>query len=178
MCGYKKLHQPVSKGSSLFRLAMKDLANLLVVLFLLILAGENTLACECIFIGDRKAFKHANRVFIGEVQAIENSAARIANPEYAGYNAIVTFKIIKAWKGKKSGVIKTRFNRERDAGCYGHAPILSGEYLVYAKGKYFIIDTSVCSQTRLLDRQDERMQAKIRKLNSFWFRLKARMIPF
>jgi hypothetical protein len=172
----KKLQPPISKECSLFQPAIKGMAGLLAVLFLSIAAGESALACECNFVSEREKFKHAKRVFIGEVQAIDNNAM-IEDPEYYRYNVIVTFKIIKAWKGKKSGIVRARFSPELSLGCDGRTPVLSSKYLVYALGKYLIIDTG-CSHTRLLDMQEERMQAQIRKLNSFWFRFRARVIPF
>jgi hypothetical protein len=158
---------------------MKSLPAFLIFFLMAAVIGEEALACQCEFISERKFFRQARNIFMGKVLAVEKYPTELKPwDEDFGFNLIVTFQITKAWKGLKSGIIKTRFSPSNSAGCYGKTPEVSQEYLVYAYGKYLFIDTSVCAATKMMNADIPIVAERIRQLNSCWFRFKARAIPF
>ena len=92
----------------------------------------------------------------------------------------VKFKVEKTWKGVKSSeitILTGDVNVAEEVRACGGFNFVEGEkYLVYANGKQLEVNTcSCCPPTNPI--KSESASDEIRRLNSFWFRLLARL-PF
>jgi hypothetical protein len=149
-----------------------------IILLLSFLGVTDSLACTCPDApGSRAYYRKARAVFMGSVVHI--GEGKRANDGVLVYP--VTFKIEKLWKGLKTSEITISTGdvnvAEEIRTCGGFNFVEGEKYLVYAYGKSFRVDIcSCCAPTSPFRPNEENPEVK--KLNSFWFRFTARIIPF
>jgi hypothetical protein len=129
--------------------------------------------CTCIIKKHRTDFRQAKAVFVGRVIEIDRN--RMIPERLSGgviYSARI--RIEKAWKGsRKSEVAVFTW---RDFGCGGFDFQPSEKYLVYVFDNELIAYTT-CSRTRHYERSSDETDKELKQLDSFWFRLFARVNP-
>jgi hypothetical protein len=152
-----------------FLITMRYLVKLFVVVLLLLVAEQPIAACSCGEISTRKQFRSANAVFVGQVSTIKpgnnSTAARY------GYPHVATFTILQSWKGAHGSEFSIYF----DPGLSGCSVNFheGGKYLVYVSHQADYWFDPRCSRTSPVDGSKD-----LRKLNHFWYRLFARIVPF
>jgi hypothetical protein len=150
--------------------------GLLLLSLTCLLVGTSPVAssCECFERPHRKDFRQAKAIFIGKVVAVEPNSSEDEesrlNQPYA-----VRLVVERRWKGPKASEI-TVLTRNR-AACGGFEFSEGQSYLVYAFGDELVAFTA-CTRSGTLEPQNECITKQIQQLNSFWFRLYARLIPF
>jgi hypothetical protein len=153
---------------------MKLLIQTLLLSFLLLVSAANAYSCSCGEISQRKSFRKANAVFVG--QAIEY----IDNPNVKeDGRLIVKFKVEKSWKGEKKPELIISSAPDFACGFYFE---IGKRYLVYANGKELFTVTGCGSRTseivdaKYANYKDQ--QKELENLNRRWFRFTARLLPF
>lgn len=147
--------------------------RIVLVMLMFVVAAMNadvTSACSCSGIRQRKAFRKAEAVFIGQALSyIDNP-----NVKEDGY-LVVRFKVEKSWKGAKNQEIIV-------ASEFGHPELCNGfhieegkRYLIYAyrEGKTLVARTTCDRSTPAQYAAED-----VKSLNSFWYRFGARIYPF
>jgi hypothetical protein len=97
-----------------------------------------------------------------------------------------TLEVVRGFKGTHKKLINITFDMEGVKSA-GMCPLLyhfeiNREFLVFAYGKDYEVQTA-CSDTHAIPTDKESFgyedtQEEIKKLGSFWFRLRARLNPF
>lgn len=153
-------------------------SRICVLIFIwLVFSGLEVFSCTCGYVSPRTFYRKANAIFIGQVIGIgEGLNSSYGVPVYP-----VTFKVEKSWKGQKNSeiTISTYDVNVVDSTrvCGGFNLVQGEKYLVYAYGKKLSVSTSSCSPPTL-PVSSQSASDEIKRLNSLWFRLKARLIPF
>ncbi len=152
---------------------IKIAAKIAFASLLLFAAPQPVYACSCEPPNQRKAFRKARAIFIGEVLEIKESK----NQKIADFLGLATvydikFKVEKSWKGVKKSEISVVSDNGKLV-CYGFDFHLGKKYLVYAN-KDDLVVISHCMRTVSLATTSE----DIPNLNNFFFRLAARILPF
>jgi hypothetical protein len=128
-----------------------------------------TWACECDDPTQRDAFRRARAVFVGTITAIT------PNPDHTGetriYPAKVSFSVEKRWKGPLAGAIVV-YPDQGFLSCWNRKFNVGDRYLVYAFERKLLVTTN-CGRTM----PPGRSAADLKNLNSFWWRLDARVFP-
>ena len=152
---------------------MKLLIQIFALSCLLLISAANVYSCSCEEYTQRKAFREASAVFIG--QAVEY----LDNPEVEkDGRLIVKLKVEKSWKGAKTQevIISSTFG----SAC-GFTFEKGKRYLVYSYGQDLFTPT-VCSRSGEIIgagySPNKDQQREIRKLNSWWYRFFSRVLPF
>jgi hypothetical protein len=150
--------------------------------FILLFGHQAFLACDCFeYPTHRKEFAKSSAVFIGEVVKLEvpNAEARQDFPDDVrnSLGDLITLKIIKAWKGPKTGV-HAIWEHASFFLCSKWKFKLGEKYLIYAnKANGVLIGANFCSRTRPLETTDKAQLKEFKKLDSFWFRFRS-YLPF
>jgi hypothetical protein len=157
---------------------MKRLAQLVILFALLASLEATAFACVCVNDSLGKRYRKAKAVFIG--RAIDADAKGPAAALVQG-DQQQTIEVIKAWKGIHRRYVSVSFERVTSS---GDCPVIyfleSGkQYLVFAYGDELEVKAE-CSDTWEIpadqkSRMYDPMQRNIRKLDSFWFRFRARL---
>ncbi len=128
----------------------------------------NARACSCADPSQREKFRKADYVFLGE--AIEIGGSDVEDFVYA-----VKFKIEKQWKGSRLPEPVINFTFDSPGSC-GDLKLAKGErFLIYAyREKQNLVSYTDCGPNM----NARYAAASIKKLQSFWFRLSARISPF
>ena len=134
-------------------------------------------ACSCVLSSLKNRFRNAEAVFVGRTVTVKPSG----NSEIQNYSAdMITFEVIKSWKGISKEYVSIDLDIPQMIGTT--CPTLfqfdpEKEYLIFAYGQDLKVNT-VCSDTRPLTSSYDWTAKEISKLNSRWFRFKARVWPF
>jgi hypothetical protein len=117
---------------------LATMKQILPALGLLILMAPSVLGCRPEVPTQRRAFRSASAVFIGEVVDINQSDFQPIRGK--NYFVTVKFKIIQYWKGRGSPFI-TVDSEQGLLSCNLYAFRTGERYLVYAKGIRHIVYT-------------------------------------
>lgn len=150
--------------------------RLLPVILLIVCSASASLACTCVADSLGTRFRKASAVFIGRGIDLDVEP----DPALVQGDGDQIVEVIKSWKGTKRKFISITFEQPRNFTCLTLFHLEPDkQYLVFAYGRHFEV-VSVCSDTWVIpDDKDslgyEQMHGFIRKLNSRWFRFKAKL---
>lgn len=153
---------------------MRNLARTILLIGLLLISAQDVYPCTCTAISQRRAFKQASAVFVGEVVEINDYKGEPV--AYGGWPIAQSLKlrVVKSWKGAKQPEV-TVLSDKYHGMCGGFYFHVGEKYLLYAvtvDGKLVVYST--CAPSRPLNQADK----EIGRLNDFWYRLFARINPF
>jgi len=164
---------------------LKFLLRTLSIAAVLVLSANVTLACTCASASLGKRFRKAKAVFVGRFTPESPDRELIQNYSDEDKHA-QTLEVVKAFKGIRRKFINVTFDVQNLAHV-GSCPALyyfkpERNYLVFTYGSKYEVQT-VCSDTWEIPADKEslgydQMQRYVKKLDSFWFRLRARLNPF
>jgi len=152
---------------------MKLPTRTLALFWLLIITAANAYPYSCDLVSQRKAFRNASAVFLGQaIEYLDNP-----NVERDGH-LIVKFKVERNWKGTHTSevIIRSEFGA-----VYGFHFEIGKHYLVYAYGKELFAPTVCARSAEIVDAkfaEYKAQQTEIAKLNNWWYRTAARVFPF
>ena len=141
---------------------MTAISRFILSLTILIVCAVTIHPCTCSEPGARADFRSARPIFVGKVLSIRDRE---------GPGLEIRFKVEKRWKGHRDNEATAFW--EGIGPCGGFLFETGRTFLVYAREKEMSVYTS-CDRTARIDNASE----DIKKLNSLWFRLFARLIPF
>jgi hypothetical protein len=135
--------------------------------------------CACDKPSHSRDFRKAKAIFIGQVIEI-SSNEREANSEcLLPYK--IKLRVEKKWKGGVSAEVMIKTDNGESA-CKGFPFRKDERYLIYASQRSGsskeLIAFTWCTRSRPMSQEDESTEKEMKELNSFWFRLKARLWPF
>ena len=142
--------------------------------------------CTCVQDSLGKRFRRAKAVFVARGQADTPEDKRLIQNYSDDDKYAQTLQVLKSYKGVGKKFVRVTFDKEglKDAiACptlYYFEP--NRDYLVFAYGEDYEV-VNVCSDTRVIpaDKEDVRYEfiyEDMKKLDSFWFRFRARLNPF
>jgi len=156
-------------------LVEKNKITVTVSIFLSLLLWEPTaFPCTCNIQKHRADFRKAKSVFVGRVIDVDRKRT-IPERLSGGVVYSAKFEIEKAWKGSSKSEVAVFV--WRDFGCGGFDFQLSEKYLVYVFDNEWVAYTA-CSRSRPYIRSSVETDKELKQLDSFWFRLCARLNPF
>lgn len=145
--------------------------NVLMAILFCLAGFSLTYACDCFEMpSHRKEFRQSNAVFIGEVLTIQNPNAesREGLPEDLKNELgdLISFRIIKSWKGSKSSqIVWTHATHEL---CSKWKFVVGHKFLIYVrKVKGVKIGAEFCSRTRPLETNDKEKIRELKELEGF-----------
>ena len=156
---------------------MKKLYSGLIFGFIFSFGYLTVFSCTCVNSPLAKRFKKAEAVFIGKIADVKNEdPANIQNYR----EGLPVLSVAKSWKGVKKENVAVDFADFPKS--TGTCPILYSfekdkEYLVFAYGKDLKVEVE-CSDTRALEAKYDYTTKEISRLDSFWFRFRAKLNPF
>jgi hypothetical protein len=151
---------------------MKSLVHIFVVLGLLVLCGLPVEACSCSDPSQHEKFRKADVVFLGE---IVDSSFLNPIPKDSPFVQSVGFVVKRQWKGPSQKQIRLMLTFDSPGMCGDMLLTVGSEYLMYAyREKEGLVSYSDCGPNILATRA----KADLKNLNSFWFRLWARLWRF
>lgn len=129
-------------------------------------------ACTCVSL-ERDAFRNSKTVFLGTV------VDSVENMEIKNYVAKVKFSVEKTWKGENRKEIEIYAETPNfPTGMCGDFGFEKGKkYLVYAETDRLLVQTS-CAPSFQYEGNSAYEQKRVKQLDSFWYRLYARVNPF
>ena len=151
----------------------KVILSLLAVYFVSACAPE-AFACSCGDPSVRERLRDADAVFVGKVVEL-----RPAEPDedFPTAQYVVRFEVERRWKGAGGRELVAVADYDQKGWC-GDLNLTEGErYLVYApreKGRLRVYTD--CGPNR--DLKWEGTAAEVKRLDSFWFRFRARLYPY
>lgn len=155
---------------------MKTFLQIIIFFVLLTIGSSLAYACECDEWSQRRRFRDADTVFVGEILLFGERAGLNTNKDFELFPYLVTFKIEKQWKGKRHSEITAFADLKGGGMCEGFEMPVGGHFLIYAKRKsgFLIVSRSFCSPNKKVeDAQDE-----IKNLNNFFFRAYTFLYPY
>ena len=151
---------------------MKCFVRVAFALSLLLFCAVEVFPCTCGVPGTRVKFRTSHSVFIGKVTEMTPFGP---TDDFPLAMHMVTFKVEKRWKGSKKPEITAVANFDSPGMC-GDLGLKVGErFLIYAereKGRLLVHGD--CSPSMKIEYAAE----EVKRLNSFWFRLFARLYPY
>ncbi len=139
---------------------------------LLCFCGGEALACSCADFSVRRKFRDADAVFVGRV--VELAPAE-PSEDFPLAMYLVRFEVERRWKGAKGREVEAVADFDRKGWC-GDLNLAVGErFLIYApreKGRLRV--RADCGPNMNAAHAAE----EVRRLDSFWFRAKARLYPY
>ena len=152
---------------------IKLIGKIAIVFLFLFASSQAAYSCSCEAPSQRKAFRKANAIFVGQVLEIRDSKnQKVADSLGLVKVYDIKFKVEKSWKGVKNSEI-TVVSDNGVLVCYGFDFRVGEKYLVYANEKDLVV-ISHCMRTVPIKAADE----DIPKLNNFFYRLATRLLPF
>ena len=147
---------------------MKVPISILITLFLF---ASTTYACSCVIRSHERDFREARAIFVGKVLEIgPNNSGDEEVRRFAPFK--ITLAVEKRWKGNHRQITIVSSNGEPACGGFKFE---KGElYLIYAFGRELETGTA-CTRSRPFSRTDQERQRELAELDSFRFRLKARV---
>ena len=157
---------------------MRWISRLTLFVAFLIFTSCAVSACSCVADPLGTRYRKASAVFIAQAVDFKGPEPEARLIQGEGQQ---TLQVIKSWKGIRKPFVSVNFDPpERTGTC----PVLyylepGKKYLVFAYGSKLTLQ-SVCSDTWEVPSDKSRplyevMQMNIKKLKSFWFRLRARL---
>ena len=141
------------------------------MLVALVIAGSSVVyGCSCGDPSVRQKFRSSDLIFVGEVENISDAPGKHDLFLYS-----VTLKVEGQWKGSGQSDVNVLWAFDNPGMC-NDLPLTKGQrYLIYTSlenGFYGVYPD--CGANYFA----EGRSAEIAKLNSFWFRLGARLFPY
>jgi hypothetical protein len=163
---------------------MKRFFYVLTALFVLISLGNQQLTACTVHIGSfRKTFRDSKRVFLGEIVALDkfkmeelSKQIREKHPDYK-FLTKVTFNVERSWKGDRKKQVYLYSTMICDCPTRYDYFSIGKKYLVFSdKNTYF----NPCDvyNAKVDSTSDASVKNEIRRLDSFQFRIWARIYPF
>ncbi len=143
---------------------------------LLTISSLLSYACECDEWSQRRKFRDADSVFVGEVLLSGERAGLNTNKDFKLFPYLVTFKVEKQWKGKRQSEITAFADLKGGGMCEGFEMPVGERFLVYAKRKsgLLLVSRSFCSPNKNVKYAHD----EIKNLNNFFFRAYTFLYPF
>lgn len=149
----------------------------LIALAVVMAFSEKAIACTCINDKLSRRFRDATAIFVGTLadEELYGSPKNVQN--YVKGNQVLFVK--KAFKGVNKEFVSTGLDMSGfTMNCPWLMEFVDGkDYLVFAYGKEFKINVSCPDSAEITGQYDSTIE-QISKLDSFWFRTKARIWPF
>lgn len=125
----------------------RHILRLSFFMMLLITVTGVSHACDCILTPSaEKAYATATEVFSGTVLSIEKTGAT----DSMWMSVKITFSVTKVWKGAETRIIFT----DMGSNC-GYSFKTESAYLVYATDQEGVLQTNICTRTKLLQHAEE-----------------------
>ena len=150
---------------------MKYIVQSALILTLFILSTSTAYSCSCAYPSIREKFRASDLVFVGQVVEIKD-APLIKDSLFLHS---VTLKVEKIWKGKRRPEITVLWAWDNPGMCNGLLLVKGERYLIYTSREKEGYGVYPDCGTNYLAKD---VAEEIKKLNSFWFRLFARLYPF
>ena len=149
-----------------------------IIMFFILLTFGSLLSygCECNERSQRRKFRDADVVFVGEVILFGERAGLNTNRDFELFPFLVTFKVQKQWKGKRQSEISAFADLKGGGMCEGLEMPVGESFLIYAKHKsgFLLVRRSFCSPNKnVKDAEHE-----INNLNNFFFRAYTFLYPY
>ena len=154
---------------------MKTFLQIIIFFVLLTIGTSLAYACECDERSQRRRFRDADAVFVGEVLLFGERVGLNKSKDFELLPYLVTFKVEKQWKGKRQSEITAFADLKGGGMCEGFEMPVGERFLIYAKHKsgFEIVSRSFCSPNKKVkDAQNE-----IKNLNNFFFRAYTFLYP-
>ena len=152
----------------------------LATLAALAILSPAALGCTCDYLpSNSTAFRRASAVFIGEIVSRAHASLPANwNDDTAPLVAdVVTFKVERRWKGVRSSEVNAWIDW-RFSNCSSLRFREGEKYLVYADSYKSSLVIYWCEKAALTaPLSSEGVQKRVRQLNGFWFRMRARPLP-
>lgn len=161
----------------------RPLTILFTAISLFLLSAKLINACEIVVIQERKEFRNAKRVFVGEivsVKRVEDSVLVKKMNSESRFLDLIKFKIERSWKGQKTKFIDVYV--EPYCLCpYRDFNFKTGQKFLVSVNKYSF--ASSCDTLFIEADSDNAARKKYftewtERLDSFWFRTWASVYPF
>ncbi|MEJ7848193.1 MAG: hypothetical protein WKF92_08915 [Pyrinomonadaceae bacterium] len=155
---------------------MRAVFSSVVLVLCIIFFAEPAFACTCVLNSLSKRFRKAEAVFVGSFGDYKDESTSDVQNFRKG---LPILEVKKAWKGVKKEYVAVDFDFEgATGGCPWFYRLEKGkEYLIFAYGKELKVSVE-CSDSRELTAKYDWTSEELGKLDSFWFRTKARLWPF
>lgn len=158
---------------------MRTVFSSVVLVLCISFFTESAFACTCIINSLSKRFRKAEAVFVGTFGEYENESTSDVQNFKKG---LPILEVKKAWKGIKKEYVAVDFDFEGATGGGVGCPWFyrlekEKDYLIFAYGKELKVLVE-CSDSRELTAKYDWTSEELGKLDSFWFRTKARLWPF
>ena len=151
---------------------MKTLFHVAIVTGVLVLCASRVHACSCGEPSQREKFRKADVVFLGEIVEFHFLNPILKNSELA---RSVNFDVKRQWKGSKQKQINVLLTFDIPGMCNDMPLAVGKRYLMYAyREKEGLISVTDCGPNLL----ESEASDDVKNLNSFWFRLGARLWVF
>lgn len=143
---------------------------------LIVFLGSAAFGCTCVDGPLARRYREAKAVFVGGLYEFENEEI----PKIQNYRDGLPVLLVKrSWKGVNRELIAVDFDFPTRLGS---CPLLTKfedgiDYLVFAYGKNMAVRAE-CSDTRKLTTEYRQINRDRSRLDSSWFRLKAKIWPF
>lgn len=159
---------------------------MLVVGASLMFAAQTAFGCTCVQDSLGERFRRAKVVFVARGMADEPEGRSLVQNYADDDKYSQALEVLKGYKGVKKKFVRVTFDKDglkNSAWCptlYYFEP--NRQYLVFAYGKDYEVE-QVCSDTREIPAGKEEptyqyAHEEVKRLDSFWFRLRARLNPF
>jgi len=153
----------------------------LIVVGAILLTPTTSHACECMIRPVSERFRESKVIFVGRLAASDISESTVQNFGEDRY----VFEVTRRFKGLSKDYVAIGFDMEQiqtGGMCVNLSHFeFDRDYLIFAYGKELTVQ-SVCTDSVRLKSgspsRDELTQKELKKLDSFWFRTKARLWPF
>lgn len=139
------------------------------------------LGCSCVYLPKNStAFRKASAVFVGEV--VSRMHSKLPAKWEDDDNAppvldVLTFKVEKHWKGVRSSEVNAWVD-SRYSNCSGMRFREGEKYLVYADSYKGSLVIYWCEKAALTTPVSSKgVDKQVKQLDSFWFRMRARLWP-
>ena len=153
---------------------MKALFQIFTFFFFLISGSLLVYACSCDIPSQRREFRGADAVFIGEVLKFKERAGVEINEDLILFPYQVTFKVEKQWKGERQSQI-TALTDLGIGPCGGFDLPVGERFLIYARRKSGQLTFwRACARSRKADNAKD----EIKNLGDFFFRAYAFLYPY
>jgi hypothetical protein len=152
----------------------KTVFGVTLAALLLCLCPRPALACSCVEFSVRHKFRYSDAVFVGQV--VELTPVE-PSKDFPLAMYAVRFEVERRWKGAQGREVTAVADYDQRGWC-GDLNLTVGErYLIYApreKGRLHIYTD--CGPN--LDLKWKEAAEEMKRLDSFWLRMKARLYPY
>ncbi len=138
----------------------------------LLLCHAGAAACTCNTFSVREKFRRAGAVFVGKV--VEKTPTR-PSEEFPSAASVVRFEVERRWKGAEGREVTAVADFDAPYACSTLTLTVGARYLIYAQreqGRLHVY--TECSESGAAESAAD----EVKRLDSFWFRTKARLYPY